>query len=90
MTNVKQYYIATAADEKYYVPMYVMLFSLFENNKNINLHVAILYKSLSNNHKNDIESLAAHYNNSIKWLCINRDETTAFYVSEYITEASLS
>lgn len=88
MTNHEQYYIATSTDEKYYVPMYVMLLSLFENNIDAHLHVSILHKNLTDEQKNEIELLAARYNNSINWLRVNSNEPSEFYISEYITEAS--
>lgn len=82
------YNIATAADAKYYVPMYVMLYSLFRNNSAIRVHIYILNNNLSSAQKHDIESLAERYEQEVSWLDITNDVTAGFYTSAHVSVAS--
>lgn len=83
------YHIATATyDSAYYIPMYVMLFSLFENNKDASIKVHILYNTLSDKQKADIEQLALKYGNTIHWIRMDDDATRGFYTSAYLNVAT--
>ncbi|MBS1772516.1 MAG: glycosyltransferase family 8 protein [Bacteroidetes bacterium] len=81
MTNVhqKRYSIATTADANYYVPLYVMLLSLFQSNKKSCFDVYVLYDGINTYQKNELETLAAQYNSSIKWLSFNTIDDTNTY-----------
>lgn len=83
------YHIATATyDSAYYIPMYVMLFSLFENNKDASVKAHILYNTLSGKQKADIEQLALKYGNTIHWIKMDDDATRGFYTSAYLNVAT--
>ncbi|MBS1772514.1 MAG: glycosyltransferase family 8 protein [Bacteroidetes bacterium] len=85
---VQSYNIATSTDANYFVPMYVMLFSLFKNNKDLNFNIYILYSGINERQKQEAESLAAQYSNTIVWLPVNDISLEQFYTSVYITQAS--
>lgn len=89
MSKTKPYYhVATATDELYYVPMYVMLYSLFENNRQSGFHIHVLYSDLDEAQKNEVEQLAKRYDNYIHWCYIDEMRTAGFYVSVYIQVSS--
>jgi lipopolysaccharide biosynthesis glycosyltransferase len=88
LTTATPYYIATAADEKYYVPMYTMLLSLFENNKDLLFNIAVLQKDFTVQKKQEIELLAKGYAHTITWLNIDDTSVDNYYTSVYITSAS--
>ncbi|HLO71954.1 MAG TPA: glycosyltransferase family 8 protein [Flavipsychrobacter sp.] len=83
------YHIATATyDSVYYIPMYVMLFSLFENNRDVHVKAHILYNTLSDKQKTDVEHLASNYGNDIHWIKMDDEATKGFYTSAYLNVAT--
>lgn len=83
------YHIATATyDSVYYIPMYVMLFSFFENNRDASVKAHILYHTLSDKQKTDVEQLASKYGNTIHWIKMDDEATQGFYTSAYLNVAT--
>lgn len=83
-----RYNIAVAADNNYFVPMYVMLVSLFTNNENSSYNLYVLHKEIKDENKQALTILASQYNCTIEWLNISDVQTGSFYTSHYITEAA--
>ncbi len=84
-----QYHVATATyDSVYYIPMYVMLFSLMENNKDKALHIHVLYNTLSDTEKTKLEELATDYCCSVEWIKMDDEATRGFYTSAYLNVAT--
>jgi len=84
-----QYHVATATyDSVYYIPMYVMLLSLMENNKDMAFHVHVLYNKLSDTEKTKLEKLATANGSIIEWIKMDDDATRGFYTSAYLNVAT--
>lgn len=85
----QRYHIATATEDSvYYVPVYIMLFSLFENNKDILFKVHILYRCLSEEEIQALEQLAISYNHEINWVSMATAGIDDYYIPAYLTVAT--
>lgn len=82
------YNIATAADSKYYIPMYVMLYSLFKHHTGLHFHVYILQKDMDNSQRVPFEELAKKYGHAVSWLQIPGSTVDAYYTSAHISTAA--
>ncbi|OSZ82485.1 hypothetical protein CAP35_04230 [Chitinophagaceae bacterium IBVUCB1] len=84
-----RYQVATATyDGAYYVPMYTMLLSLFQNNVSAVFDVHILYNTLTTEQKNILQDLALSYGHNVKWIKMDDDATSGFYTSAYLNVAT--
>ncbi len=72
------YHIATATDDRYYVPAYTMLLSLFENNKDLAFYIYIFHSNLNTEQKKGIESLATKYGSTVQWIEMNNKQLESY------------
>ncbi|MBE5847438.1 MAG: glycosyltransferase family 8 protein [Lachnospiraceae bacterium] len=64
--------VCTAANSKYVRYLYVMLFSLYQNNKGIDLY--ILENDFTDEDKSLIEQLSLRYGNTVTFIHLNRED----------------
>lgn len=69
--------VATALNSHYMRYTYVMLTSLFVNQKEADIHVYLLYSDLSDGDRKCLQSLAESYGHTIHYLHINRESFPA-------------
>ena len=67
MNNKYSIDIVCSTDDNYIMPTGVMLTSLFENNKDINVNVHLLHGGLTNEHIDQITNQVSKYNQNIRF-----------------------
>ena len=73
MRETTLYNILCATDDNYVPYCGIMLTSLFENNKELNLCIYILAEHLSDKSKNEFATLARNYSQKIEIITVNND-----------------
>jgi lipopolysaccharide biosynthesis glycosyltransferase len=82
------YNIATAADSAYFVPAYVMLLSLFTNNKAHGFNVFLLTNSFTERQKQAFQELCAKHGSNISFLAIDTRTIDKYEISAYLSRAT--
>lgn len=82
------YNIATAADSAYFVPVYVMLLSLFKNNKAYSFNVFLLTNSFTTGQKKALQELCADHSSNISFLAIDTVTIDKYGISAYLSRAT--
>lgn len=84
----KNYHIATAVDGNYYVPLFVMLSSLFETNKNITFSVHILQNDIADHLQVELTAMTSKYGHYVNWISVDKKWFDNYPTFTYLTIAA--
>lgn len=81
--------ILISCNDKYIFPTLVMLLSLFINNKNVNIHIFVLYSDLNDENIGIIKKMILRHNGEVTFLLVSQDCFEGFpleaITNKYIT-----
>ena len=81
-------HIACAADNNYAQHTFVMLTSLFENNKINSIHIHFLSADFNDSNKLNIENLVKEYQQTFTFYQLDEEIFKNFYISQHISYAA--
>lgn len=79
---MKSVNVCASANSKYQKYLYVMLVSLFENNKDLRVNVYIMQRDFTFKDKSDLESLADKYNSRIIFIQVDEEDFNVLPTTE--------